>query len=211
MYLSGRYTRWQSTIHWRNMSLKNRSTYLVDSCRYMTWLNRSWRVEELLVYKSLLAEKMLQSLLSWKYENIGKLTAIPAVYPLTTLHWPKPYFRSKISTRVFSLVSSGENDGLSSGLCTGSVWDKRIIIAIPETFTWWKGVTILRSPAAASSCWSACGAAPCAWSPCPPPAARPRCPPGLDPGPSKSFNDGSGRFHKHGEGPNMGLFLVESD
>ena len=141
MYLSGRYTRWQSTIHWRNMSLKNRSTYLVDSCRYMTWLNRSWRVKELLVYKSLLAEKMLQSLLSWKYENIGMLTAIPAVYPLTTLHWPKPYFRSKISTRVFSLVSSGENDGLSSGLCTGSVWDKRIIIAIPETFTWWKGVT----------------------------------------------------------------------
>ena len=127
------YTRWQSTIHSRNISLKNRiqySTYLVDSCRYMTWFNWSWKVEELLIYKSLLAEKMLQSLLSWKYENIGMVTVISAVYLLTTLHWPKPYFRSRISTRVFSLVSSGENAGLSSGLCTGSVWDKRITIAM---------------------------------------------------------------------------------
>ena len=49
--------------------------------------------------------------------------------------------------------------------------------------TRWKGVTILHSPSAASSCWSACGAAPCAWSPCLPPAAPPRCPPGPAPAP----------------------------
>ena len=61
------------------------------------------------------------------------------------------------------------------------------VSSIPETFIYtleWIGwhdekvsQSILHSPSAASSCWSACGAAPCAWSPCPPPAAPPRCPP----------------------------------